>query len=123
MGGRKDGKGRLRVILQLARYLGSFLLEGAKLEAGGNCAVSKRCEKPVCCDPVPAVSGSRAQMVWMEKGKAFVSPKESLYGACCITTVLPGKVGWRPEKRWILPVSVTWSSGMCPCPGQEFGTR
>ena len=55
--GWKGWKGRARVMLQLTQYLGSFHSEAAKTEAGGNYTVSKRCEKPTGCDPVPVVCG------------------------------------------------------------------
>lgn len=95
-------------------------MEAAKTEAGGNCAVSKRYEKPAYCDPVPVVSScgqSWAQMFWAEKGQLSVpcpAPRpcreESM--RCCMTIVLLGKAGWRPGKRWVLQVS--FSSAEAP---------
>lgn len=78
--GWKGWKGQARVILQLARYLRSFLLEAAKAEAGGNRAVSKRYEKSAYCDPVPAVSscGSLGRRCsGQRKERLFFSPRRT----------------------------------------------
>lgn len=70
----KEWERQTWVVLQLAHYLGSSLLEAAKLEVGGNSAVSKRCENPASCHPVSCGEQLRPSWVWMfwtEKGKAF----------------------------------------------------